>query len=282
MTAVTLHMSPLWRVISAEIKLRLIDLSRYPGRLVLEIALPILFATMPILLSRTVPAGDVAATFAGNTGTANYVAYLLIGSTAFVLVTRAFWDIAYWLRFEQETGTLEAIYLTPTNVLTLACGVAIYSALRGIFSGTIAYLLGCLLFRVNPFIGNLALAFLFILIGLIPTYALAFMFGSLVLRVKESSRLVALMQWGGAFLMGVYFPLAAFPPYLRWLSYAFPPSWMVNGVRASLLGIGYFFENWYGDIAILWGFLLALPLLSRFVFKRAEDNMRRNKGIGEY
>lgn len=266
----------------AETRLRLINASRYPGELFLEIIIPTVLASMPILLGQAAAGADAAANFAANTGTSNYVAYLLIGSNVFVLVTRAFWDIAYWLRFEQETGTLEAIYLTPTSSLTLAGGVALYSALRGLLTTGLAYLLGCLIFRVNPIGGDVPLALAFIFVGLIPLYGMAFLFGALVLKVKETNALVGLMQWLVSFLMGIFFPVAVLPPLVRALALAFPPTWMVNGVRSALLGVGFFFETWYQDLAMLGTFLLFAPLFSLWVFRRVEQDLRRNQGVGEF
>ncbi len=266
----------------AETRLRLLNISRYPGQMLMEIIIPIIFAAMPMLLGRATGGANAAANFQANTGTANYVAYLLIGANVFTIVSTAFWTIAYWLRFEQETGTLEAIYLTPTSSLTLASGVALYSAMRGLASSTLAYLLGCLIFRVNPFQGDVLLALAFIFVGLIPLYGMAFLFGALVLKVKESNALVGLMQWLVSFLMGIFFPVAVLPPLVRVVALAFPPTWMVNGARSALLGVGYFFGTWYRDMAVLWAFLLFAPLFSFWVFQRVETGIRRNEGVGEF
>lgn len=266
----------------AETRLRLLNASRYPGELFIEVVVPTILASMPILLGQAAAGPDAAANFAANTGTTNYVAYLLIGSNVFVLVTRAFWDIAYWLRFEQEIGTLEAIYLTPTSGLTLASGVALYSLIRGLLTTLLAYLLGCLVFWVNPLQGDVLLALLFIFVGLTPLYAVAFLFGALVLKVKETNALVGLMQWLVSFLMGIFFPVAVLPPLVRLLALAFPPTWMVNGVRSALLGVGFFFERWYLDLAVLGAFLLLAPLFSTWVFRQVEQGLRRNQGVGEF
>jgi ABC-2 type transport system permease protein len=271
-----------WSAALAEARIRLLHMTRYPGQLALEIVIPLIFAAMPMILGRAIPGGDPSARFEANTGTANYVAFLLVGSTAFVIVTRAFTDIASWLRFEQETGTLEAVYLTPTSAVTLATGVALYSAARSTGTGLIAYLLGSLVFRVNPLEGNVLLAFAFILVGLTPVYAMAFLFGALVIKVKESNELVAVMQWLVCFLMGVYFPVAVLPPLARGLALAFPPTWMVNGVRSALLDVGYFFGTWYADLAVLWVFLLLTPMLSVWLFRRVERNIRRHEGMGAF
>jgi ABC-2 type transport system permease protein len=266
----------------AETQLRLINISRYPGQLGLEIVLPIVFAAMPILLGRATGGDDAAANFAVNTGTTNYVAYMLIGSSAFSIVSFAFWMVANWVRFEQETGTLEAIYLTPTSTLTLAAGVSLYSAVRGVGSGLIAYFIGCLIFGVNPVQGDVLLALLFMFIGLVPLFGFTFLFGALVLKVKESNALIGLMQWVISFLMGIFFPVMVLPPLVRFFALMFPPTWMTNGVRSSLLGVGFFFGEWYLDMAVLWTFLMITPLFSAWVFQRVENSVRRNEGIGQF
>lgn len=266
----------------AETRLRLINISRYPGQMIMEIIIPIIFASMPMLLGRATAGGDAAANFAANTGTTNYVAYLLIGANTFTLVSSAFWHVAYWLRFEQETGTLEAIYLTPTSSITLLVGVAIYSAIRGLSASLIAYLLGCLVYRVNPFQGDIVLALFFILAGLLPLYGLTILFGALVLKVKESNAIINLMQWLVSFLMGIFFPITVLPPILKLVALAFPPTWMVNGVRSALLGVGFFFEQWYFDMSVLWAFMFVAPLLSLWLFRRTETGLRANEGIGQF
>ncbi len=266
----------------AETQLRLINISRYPGQLALEVVIPIIFAAMPMLLGRATSGADAAANFAANTGTANYVAYLLIGSNVFSLVSSAFWHIAYWLRFEQETGTLEAVYLTPTSTFTLAGGVALYSVIRGLSSSLLAYLLGCAIFQVNPFQGDVLLALAFVAAGLIPLYGMALIFGAVVLKVKESNAVVNLMQWVVSFLMGIFFPVTVLPPVVRVIAWLFPPTWMTNGVRSALLGVGYFFGAWYADMAVLWAFMLFAPLFGFWVFRRTERGIQRNEGVGQF
>ena len=266
----------------AETRLRLLNISRYPGQLIMEFIIPIVFAAMPILLGQATAGDDAAANFAANTGTANYVAYLLIGANVFNIVTSAFWHIAYWVRFEQETGTLEAVYITPTSSAVLIAGVSLYSALRSTGTAIVAFLLGSLIFRVNPFQGDIILALLFIFIGLIPLYGIAFIFGALVLKIKESQSVLNLMQWIVSFLMGIFFPVTVLPPLLRLVAQLFPPTWMMNGVRSALLGVGFFLENWYLDMAVLWAFLLFAPLFGMWVFSRTEGNLRSNQGIGQF
>jgi ABC-2 type transport system permease protein len=266
----------------AEIQLRVLNVSRYPGQLTLEIIIPIVFAAMPILLGRATAGNQAAANFQANTGTANYIAYLLIGSSVFNLVSVTFGIIARWLRFEQETGTLEAVFLTPTSSLTLLSGVAIYSWIRGLVPSLLSYIIGCLVFGVNPLEGNLVLAFVFILCGLVPLLGVASLFGALVLKIKESNALLGLMQWVLSFLMGIFFPVAVLPPFIRFIALLFPPTWMTNGVRSALLGVGFFFGQWYLDLAVLWTFMLIGPACGFWVFRRVERGIQSNEGVGQF
>lgn len=275
----------LWQKASAalaETRLRLLNISRYPGQLAMEIIVPIVFAAMPMLLGRATGGDAAAANFEANTGTTNYVAFLLIGANVFTLVSNAFWHIAHWLRFEQETGTLESVFLTPTSSLTLVSGVAMYSAARGLTAASLAYIAGCLVFQVNPFQGDVALAVVFILVGLIPLYGMTLLFGAVVLKVKESNSLIQLMQWVVSFLMGIFFPIAILPPAVRLAALLFPPTWMTNGVRSALLGVGFFFNEWYLDLAVLWAFLLFAPLFGTWVFGRVERGIKKNEGVGQF
>lgn len=282
MTATSPTLKSNLSIVLASARMRLATISRYPGQLLMDIFIPIVFAAMPILLGRATAGPDAGENFAQNTGTSNYVAYMLIGSAAFTIVTYAFWHIAYWLRWEQETGTLEALYLSPTHRVWVAGGTALYSCLRSLFSASAAFLIGSKILGVNPFEGGVGLAFLFILSGLIPIYGLALLFGALVIKVKEANALINLMQWGVSFLMGIYFPIKVLPPLARALSLLFPPTWMTNGVRSAILGIGYFFGEWYYDLAVLGVFLFLAPMLGYWVFTKVETGVRRHEGVGKF
>ncbi|MCP4283643.1 MAG: ABC transporter permease, partial [Gammaproteobacteria bacterium] len=217
-----------------------------------------------------------------KTGTSNYVGFMMIGSSAFTIVSYAFWHIAYWIRWEMETGTLEALYLSPTERIWVAAGTALYSSIRSIFSSFTAYFLGSWVMGVNPFQGELLLALLFLMVGMLPVYGMALIFGALVLKLKEANALINLMQWAVSLLMGVFFPVTVFPPAVKALALIFPPTWMTNGVRSALLGIGFFFGEWYLDFAMLWVFLIIAPLFGYWIFQRVETGIRKNEGVGQY
>jgi len=108
------------------------------------------------------------------------------------------------------------------------------------------------------------------------------LFGAVILKLKEANALMNLMQWGVNFLMGVFFPIAILPPLVRVFALLFPPTWMTNGVRSALLGVGFFFGEWYLDLAVLWAFLIIAPLFGYWVFMKVENGVRKNEGVGQF
>jgi len=270
--------SIVWSIALAQMQM----LSRYRGWLLLDIILPTIMAGLPILLGRATAGPSAADNFRANTGTSNYVAYFLIGSNIYMIVNAALWNIGFWLRREQQTGTLESLYLAPTDRWLILSGLALYTALRSLVSFSAAFSLGCLLFRVNPLQGNILLALGFLVLGMSSLYGMSLFYGALVLKLKEASALMELAQWVVSLLMGVYFPVTVFPLPLRVVAWLFPPAWMNNGVRAALLDVGWFCRTWYADMAVLAAFCLIMPVLGYQVFRGVERRLKANEGIGQF
>jgi ABC-2 type transport system permease protein len=270
------------QVILSVILAKLRMTSRYKGWFLFELTIPIAISAILILLGKALGGPRAAENFSLNTGTSNYVAYIIIGSNVFTVVNRALWDFGFWIQREQRMGTLESLYLAPTSSMLILTGAALYSALRSIVNFFLAFALGCFLFRVNPLQGNIPIALLFLLVGLVPLYGVSLLYGALVLKLKEAQALITMAQWMVSFLMGIYYPISVFPPFLRIAALLFPPTWMSNGVRASLLGVSFFFGTWYRDIAVLSAFCVIMPLVGYSVFLATERRIKRNEGVGMF
>ncbi|MFQ5552301.1 MAG: ABC transporter permease [Thermoplasmata archaeon] len=265
-------------------KARILIISRYRGSLFLETLIPLVFAALPILIGVSVAGGDAAAAanFERQVGTPDYRLYMLLGAVTFVVVSIMLWIVGFWIRREMEMGTLESMYLAPAKRLYLVSGIATYAFVRSLIAFVIALLVGSLVFQVNPFQGEIALATAFLVVGLIPLWGLAFLFGAFILKVKEANSIVNSMQWVVSFMMGIFFPVLLFPPLLQYVALSFPPTWMNNGVRASLQDLAFFFETWYFDLAVLFVFAAVVPYLGYSLFLRTEHRMKRNEGVGQF
>lgn len=195
---------------------RLRTISRYRGFLIMDILLPTLFAAMPILLGNAIAGSSkqAAANFEEHTHTASYVAFMIIGANVFMMVSGALWNFGMWMRREQQTGTLESLLLSPANKTAILAGTSLYISVRMTINFFVAFILGCLAFGVpleEILAGNLLLAVVFLCIGMIPVYGMSFLFGALIIEIKESNAIVNLLQWGISLLMGIFFPITILP-----------------------------------------------------------------------
>src|SRR5205809_7905495 len=91
---------------------------------------------------------------------------MLMGSKTFMVVSLMLWLIGYWVRREQETGTLEALYLTPAKRFHVLAGVTSYTFIRALIAFLVATGLGPLLINVNPLDGNFPAAVAYVVLGI--------------------------------------------------------------------------------------------------------------------
>ena len=265
---------------TAWLQLRLLA-HTWPARLV-DLIMPSVLTFIPVILGRTMAGPAAGSRFDLHAHTGDVAGFLLLGGGCFVLVTRSLWGFSSWLQTELRGGTLEGLYLSQTPLPWLLLGVALalmsYSGL--VFIG--AMLLGAWLFQTLFQTHQLGLALTFLGLGLPPLYGLALLYGALVLRLKESDAFLQLIQWLATLLMGVYIPLALFPPALRLAGLLFPPTWLLNGLRGTLLDVPFLSGDWRLDLGILLLFSLVAPWLGYWVFARIEKSLRSGAGLGEY
>jgi ABC-2 type transport system permease protein len=255
----------------------------------MDILLPLFFATMPILLGQAM-AGSIeaaSANFQENTGltSANYVAFLIIGANVFSSMLASFWLLGFYIRREQLLGTLEPVFMTPANRLSIFSGIVMYIQARTTFTFYTGYFLGCFLFSINPFQeGFIAfiLAWFILMFGLIPIYGLSFVMGALTLKVKQANSLFNTIQWFLGILMGVFVPVTVLPAFLQVLAYIFPGYYLNYTLQATLTGIAWFFGSLYLDLAVLFVFAVICLSLGYWIFDRTESRSKRAEGIGQF
>ncbi|HEY5605058.1 MAG TPA: ABC transporter permease [Thermoplasmata archaeon] len=274
-----------WTVFVARLRI----ITRYKGAILLESFLPIFFAAMPILLGIAVAGSEenAASNFFQNTqaagqGTMEYRVYMLLGSSTFMVVSLMLWLIGYWVRREQETGTLESIYLAPAKRLYVLVGVTSYSLVRSLAAFIVAMFVGSLLFGVNPLAGNFLAAIGYLMLGIPALWGLSFFFGALIMRVKEANSVIQLIQWVVPFFMGIYFPVTMFPPLVRITAMAFPPTLMNDAMRSALLNIPSLYGPGYIVLGLMFMAAWITPLLGYEFFGMMERRIKRNEGVGQY
>ncbi len=186
------------------------------------------------------------------------------GLMAFVLTIISALMTAISLTREKETGTMEALLVSPLRPWEIIAGKVLPYLAIGFGSVLLVLVEARVVFNV-PVRGNIALL---LLEGLL--YVLVSLAFGILISARTSSQRIAMM---GVFLTtllpnillsGFIFPLESMPAVLRWISYVIPGRWFVTIARGIMLkGIGLTYlwrETLY--IAVLATVLLAASIRS--------------------
>jgi ABC-2 type transport system permease protein len=264
----------------AMVKKEFIIMTRYPVEFVASFAqifLIIMVLTLGGLMFS--PAGVQSG---GDPVTTGVVAY---GFVIFIYVSDTLWNIGFNVRREQKQGTLEQLYLSPApKFAALASRIAILLFWTGLLSLVSLLVMAFMLGRLPLENGWLGLYIL--IMSLSGTFGAGFAFAALTLRIKEAAQTaINLIQFAFIIFCAPFFPFAALPESIRFLSRLIPLSYCIDAFRSTLMG----YPNGFPELApievelfIVTLFGILMPLLGYWLYRRAEDRARVRGSLAEY
>lgn len=261
----------------AACKKELITLARYPVSFVAS------FFQVFLIVAIFALAGQMFSKPGAQSMNVNGV--VVYGFILFIFLSDTLWTIGANIRQEQTQGTLEQLYLSPANkfanlaskivnLLTLTLVLCLLSM------GVMSWMLGGLPMH-NPLLGLYLFA-----MTLSGVFGFGFAFAALTLRIKQTAETLAnLLQFAVMILCANFFPFAALPEPLRFVSRLIPLSYGVDAFRSTLMGYpaGYPELAPIGtEIVIVTLFGLLMPLVGYWTYTRAENTARRTGSLAEF
>lgn len=170
---------------------------------------------------------------------------------------------------ERERGTIEQLIVTPVRPWELVVGKLVPYVLIAFFDTLEILVIGTLWFDV-PVRGSLGL--LLALSGLFLVSSLGI--GLLISTIARTQQEAMMLSWftmlPSIFLSGFFFPLAAMPKVLQWISYVVPLRYYLVIVRSLVLkGIG--LEAVLNEAAALAIFGLVIMTAAALRFRKRLD-----------
>jgi ABC-2 type transport system permease protein len=167
---------------------------------------------------------------------------------------------------ERERGTIEQLIVTPIRAWELVVGKLAPYVIIAFIDLVEILLFGVLIFGV-PINGSLPLLLLLAGLFLISTLGLG-LFISTISNTQQEAMLSAMFTMlPSIFLSGFFFPLAAMPLPLQWLSYVVPLRYFLIVVRGIILkGVG---------VEALWPEVIALTIFAVVIMGGAALRFRK-------
>lgn len=257
-------------------------LIRYPTWILSVLVWPILFPAASIFAAWALsgPEGEGLAHFVTRTGTAETVAYLVIGNAVWMWLNMMLWSVGTFLRQEQMRGTLESTWLTPALRIHILIGSSLAQLVVSIIFMLVTGVEVWLFFGTRLLGNPLPLLLVFILT--IPSiYGMGIAFASVVMRFKESWALVHLVRGIIMVFVGVTHPIGVLPQWMQTVAKALPFTYTIEGLRRAVLTSTPF--NQFGDVFLpLALFALVLPFVGWLCFSWMERYTYRKGGLSHY
>ena len=264
----------------AMVKKEFIIMTRYPVEFVASFAQ--IFLVILVLTLGGLMFSPNGVRSGGDPVTTGVVAY---GFVIFIYVSDTLWSIGFNVRREQKQGTLEQLYLSPASKFAaLASRIAILLFWTGLLCLVSVMVMGALLGQLP--LENGWLGIYILVLTLSGTFGVGFAFAAVTLRIKETAQVVVnLLQFAFMILCAPFFPFAALPESVLFVSRLIPLSYCVDAFRSTLMG----YPNGFPELAsieveliIVTIFGIVMPLLGYWLYRRAEDHARIRGSLAEY
>jgi ABC-2 type transport system permease protein len=165
----------------------------------------------------------------------DYLAFALIGMIMWQFVALGLYSISDKFRAEMEIGTLETIFLTPSNPLLLLIGTVMISLVISLFFSGFALLIGVLLFGIKIHTANYIIAFAILLLTFFSMLGFGMEFAGITLITKSAGEIITIFVTLMMFLCGVYFPVSMLPELGQRIAYAIPLTHALDSLRQIVL-----------------------------------------------
>ncbi|HRE29476.1 MAG TPA: ABC transporter permease, partial [Anaerolineales bacterium] len=170
---------------------------------------------------------------------------------------------------ERERGTIEQLIVTPIRSWELVVGKLTPYVFIAFFDSLEVLVVGKLLFDV-PINGSLLLLLSLTALFLVTTLGLGLLISTLANTQQEATITSIFFNLPAIFLSGFFYPLAAMPPILQWLSYLIPLRYFLVVVRGiTLKGVG--LESLWFEVAALVVFSVVIMGSAALRFRKRLD-----------
>ncbi|HTP11596.1 MAG TPA: ABC transporter permease [Anaerolineae bacterium] len=135
---------------------------------------------------------------------------------------------------ERERGTIEQLIITPIRSWELIVGKVTPYVGLAFFNVLEVLIVGLVIFKV-PLVGDIGLLLGTSMLFLTAVLGIGLFISTAAKTQQEAQMMSMLIQLPSLFLAGIFFPIAAMPPFLQFLSYFIPLRYFNEIVRAIML-----------------------------------------------
>lgn len=209
-------------------------MTRYKFDLVFWAIMPVMWITPLILQGLALVGGTTSAHFAKLTGSEDYLTFIVLGTILFMFVSSAIWGAGNAIRWEQESGTFEVLWITPVSRVDILIGTSISETIWASINVFIQYLIISLFLELHFAWNGVILSIIVLVLTIIGLYGLGVLMAGIIIVFKEPGTLTEMIETGLHFITPVRYSLLALPGWIRIISLVIPFTLGLSVIRKLL------------------------------------------------
>lgn len=231
---------------------------RYPANFLIWGILPLLWYAPYLLMMMAIAGPGTSQAFTELSGFDDFITFSVIAIFVYQYVDKSIWSVGNNFRWEQFSGTLEPLFVTPVPRISILVGAAFSDTLQCTFSAIVLLIISSWLFGVTYAFTMVAPIVVMLTMMVFGLYGFSFFIAGLILVFKDPSVLTELISNITYVLSPITYPLQALPGAVRYAAVLVPSTIAIITIRE--LAITGLFE----PISFVQAFLAMLALVIAF------------------
>ncbi len=255
---------------------------RYPTNVLIWGLLPILWLAPYLLMMTAVAGPGTSAYFSEISGFSDFLQFAVIGWFIFKYIDASIWSIGNNFRWEQFSGTLEPLFVTPVPRISILIGAAFSDTVQTTISAFILLFTAMMLFGVSYTIVAIGPIVVIMLLMIIAFYGFGFMLAGMILVFKDPSVLTELINNAVFTVSPITYPLQVLPAPARFAAYLIPSTIAIVVVRELAITGTYDLFLFLQSIAMMCGILIFFWAAGIAVFNYGEKWTKQRGSMGGF
>lgn len=255
---------------------------RYPANFLIWGILPLLWYAPYLLMMMAIAGPGTSQSFTELSGFDDFITFSVIAIFVYQYVDKSIWSVGNNFRWEQFSGTLEPLFVTPVPRISILVGAAFSDTLQCTFSATILLIISSLVFGVTYAITMVAPIVVMLIMMVFGLYGFSFLIAGLILVFKDPSVLTELISNITYVLSPITYPLQALPSSARFVAILVPSTIAIVTIRE--LAVTGIFEplSFLQAFASLLGLVLAFWIVGILAFRWGEKWTKDRGSMGGF
>ncbi len=204
---------------------------RYPANFIIWGVLPLLWLAPYIMMMTALGGPGTSTSFTEISGFDDFVKFVIIGFFVYQYVDASIWSVGNNFRYEQFSGTLEPLFVTPVPRISILTGAALSDSIQTSISAIVFLISAAFLFGVSYALTAIAPVIVLLLMMILALYGFGFMVAGMILVFKDPSVLTQFVDTALFTVSPVNYPLQALPAQARYAAYLVPSTIAIIVIR---------------------------------------------------